>query len=209
MYNFIVKFKHQGDRGLNMLKTFFIVAAGMMISSCVWCSSGCDYYQPEKMQVKKTIAVGKGSCWVFNQCSDERSGVQFSGWSSPLADALAEQDIFEVVAGSEADYSVQVYDNTLYKFEDMCNMVLPLTLGLVPCLSTTEYNLNIEITDNQSGEVKTVNFRPTQRWFGHILLMPFTLIDYHTGNKCNNKIPAISRHIANIIYEEVYIKQKK
>lgn len=187
-----------------MIKKILIIIVGAIVSSCVWCSSGCDYSQQEKPQVKKTISVGKGRCWIMNQCDDEKGNIRVAGWSHPLAEALREQDVFEVVSETKADYTIQIYDNTLYKFEDMCNMVLPLTLGLLPCMSTIEYNLDIEITDNHSSKIKMINFKPKEHWFGHILLIPFAIVDYHTGKNAGNKIPAISRHMADMIYEEIY-----
>ncbi len=188
-----------------MLKTLSVAAVAFCLTGCVWCSSGCNYYQPEKPEIKKTVKIGAGQCWIGGvECSGEIGSIRYAGWAAPLTQALQEQDVLQVVTGDElGDYTVQVDDMTLYKFEDMCNMVLPLTLGLMPCMSTTEYNLKVKIADNNSGEVKTLDFQPRERWFGHILLMPFAIIKYHTVGTADNIVPAISRHIANMVYEEI------
>lgn len=187
-----------------MLKVLGIAAFASLLAGCVWCSSGCDYYQPDSLQTKKTIEVGKGFCWGGGRCSDETANVRYGGWAPSVAAALQSQGAFHVAAaGESADYTVQIYDMTLYKFEDACNMILPLTLGLMPCMSTTEYNLKIEIADNKSGKVRMVDFQPKERWFGHILLMPFAIVDYHTRQNAEDKTSAMAQHIANIIYEEI------
>lgn len=188
-----------------ILKTWSVFAALFCLAGCVWCSSGCDYYQPEKPEIKKAVKIGEGQCRSIGvKCSGDTGNVRYDGWAAPLRQALQEQDVLQVVTDDEpADYTVQIDDMTIYKFEDMCNMVLPLTLGLMPCMSTTEYNLKIKIADNNSGEVKTLDFQPRERWFGHILLMPFAIIEYHTVGTDDNIVPSISRHIANMVYEEI------